>query len=114
LNAQEADMNLKTLRQSAVIAGLAATLSVATATASSAAHWHGGGRGSGPAIGAGVAGFALGAAAASSAPYGYDGYYDYAPGPVVVDPGPGYYGYYDTPGYPYRRPGNCRFSIRGC
>ena len=68
-------------------------------------------------IGAGVAGFALGAAAAANAPYyGYgpyygDGYYDYAPGPVVVDPGPTYYGYN---GGPVRRPGNCRDSIRGC
>ena len=45
------------------------------------------------------------------------GYYDYAPGyapgPVVVDPGPGYYGY-AAPGYSYQRPGQCHFSIRGC
>lgn len=118
LNAEEANMNFKTLRYGAAIAGLAAALSVAGVTAGSAApHWHGGhgGWGPGPAIGAGVAGFALGAAAASSAPYyGYDGYYDYAPGPVVVDPGPGYYDYYDAPGYPYRRQGQCHFSIRGC
>lgn len=108
-------MNFKTLRHGAAIAGLAAALSVAGVTAGSAApHWHGG-WGPGPAIGAGIAGFALGAAAASSAPYyGYDGYYDYVPGPVVVDPGPGYYDYYDAPGYPYRRQGQCHFSIRGC
>jgi hypothetical protein len=97
-------MNFRILRQSAAIAGLAAALSVAGVTASSAAPhggWgHGGGWGPGAAIGAGAAGFALGAAAASSAPYygydgyGYDGYYDYAPGPVVVDPGPTYYNYY--------------------
>jgi hypothetical protein len=97
LNAEEANMNFKGLRHGAAIAGLATALSVAGVTASFAApHWQGGGRGPGPAIGAGIAGFALGAAAASSAPYyGYDGYYDYAPGPVVVDPGPGYYNYYN-------------------
>ena len=89
-------MNFKALRHGAAIAGLATALSVAGVTASSAAHWHGGGWGRGAAVGAGVAGLALGAAAASSAPYyGYDGYYNYAPGPVVVDPGPGYYNYYD-------------------
>lgn len=115
-------MNFRILQRSAAIAGLAAALSVAAVTASSAApHWHGGGWGPGAAIGAGVAGFALGAAAgAASAPYygydgyGYDGYYDYAPGPVIVDPGPEYYDYYDAPGYPLRRPGQCHFSIRGC
>ncbi len=110
-------MNFKALRHSAAIAGLATALSVAGVTASLAApHWHGGGWGPGVAVGAGAAGFALGAAAAaSSSPYyGYDGYYDYAPGPVGVDPGPGYYDYYDEPGYPLRRQGQCHFSIRGC
>jgi hypothetical protein len=123
---QEANMNIKALRQSAAIAGLAGVLSLAAVTSSSAApHW-GGHWGGGAAIGAGVAGFALGAAAASGAGpyYGYDGYYDYAPGPVVVDPGPAYYDYdaapyyaapyYAAPGYPLRRPGRCGDSVRGC
>jgi hypothetical protein len=44
-------------------------------------------------------------------PYYGDGYYDYAPGPVVVDPGPTYY---DYSGGPYRRPGTCRDTISGC
>jgi hypothetical protein len=107
------------LRQCAAATAVAAALSLATVTTGSAApHW-----GPGAAIGAGIAGFALGAAAASAASpyYGYYGYapgayYDYAPGPVVVAPGPYYdvappFGPYD---YGWRRPGQCRFSIRGC
>jgi len=109
-------MKIGTLKQTAVIAGLAGALSLAAVTSSSAA-WHGHGNwGPGAAIGAGVAGFALGAAAAGApyngyGPYYGDGYYDYAPGPVVVDPGPTYY---DYGGGPYRRPGTCRDTIRGC
>ena len=117
-------MTFRTLKYGAAIAGLAGALSVAGATASFAGpHWGGHGWGPGAAIGAGAAGFALGAAAASNAQYygygpysGYDGYYDYAPAPVVVDPGPGYgYGY----GYGYenqwRRQRTCgRGDISGC
>lgn len=107
-------MRIGTLKQAAVIAGLAGALSLAAVTSSSAAwrgHW-----GPGAAIGAGTAGFALGAGAAANAPYYgygpyYGGYYDYAPGPVVVDPGPTYY---DYDGGPYRRPGTCHYSISGC
>jgi hypothetical protein len=107
-------MNIGTLKQGAMIVGLASALSLAAVTSGSAewrGHW-----GPGAAIGAGVAGFALGAAAANAPYYGYgpyygDGYYDYAPGPVVVDPGPTYY---DYSGGPWRRPGNCRDTIRGC
>jgi hypothetical protein len=107
-------MKIGTLKHSAVIAGLAGALSLAAVTSSSAA-WHGG-HGWGPGAAIGVAGFALGAAAANAPYYGYepsygDGYYDYAPGPVVVDPGPTYY---DYSGGPVRRPGTCRESIRGC
>jgi hypothetical protein len=102
-------MTIKSLKRGAVVAGLAGALSLAAVTSSSAAHW-----GRGAAIGAGAAGFALGAAAASSAPY--YGYYDYAPG---YAPGP-YYDEYSGPyyapvqDYGWRRPGECRFSIRGC
>ncbi len=116
-------MAIRTLRRGAAIAGLAAALSLAAVTNSSAAHW--GHWGPGAAIGAGIAGFALGAAAASTAApyYGYDsgyygGYYDYDPSAVVVAPGP-YYDvdpYYAAPAWsgPWRRPGNCRHDIRGC
>jgi hypothetical protein len=121
---QEAKM--KALKHSVAIAGLAAALSLTNVTTSSAGHW--GGHWGGAAIGAGVAGFALGAAAAAAAsPYygyggygGYGGYYDYDPGAVVIVPAPGYYygaapydggqDYY----YGWRRPGECRFSIRAC
>jgi hypothetical protein len=114
-------MAIKTFKRGVAIAGLAGALSLAAVTGSQA-RWGGGHWGPGAAIGAGVAGLALGAAAAANAApyYGYDGYYDYAPGPVVV--GPGYYDaapsyYAPAPDYwssPYRRPGNCRFDIRGC
>src|ERR1700726_3848168 len=121
-------MIAKTLKDGAVIAGLAAALSLTAVTAGNAAHWGGGHWGPGPAIAAGVAGFALGAAAASTSYYGYGGYggyggysgyggyYDYDPGTVVVVPGPVYYDYdavapYDggPVWYSGRRPGNCRF-----
>jgi hypothetical protein len=115
-------MNIKAFRHGAAIAGLAGALSLAAVTTSSAApHWGGGHWGAGAAIGAGVAGFALGAAAAASAApyYGYDGYYDYAPGLVVVEPGYGYYDYdaapyYAVPAYPVRPPVRCGDSVRGC
>jgi hypothetical protein len=109
-------MKIGALKHGAVIAALVGAVSLAAVTTSSAA-WHGRGWGPGAAIGAGVAGLALGAAAAANGPYyGYgpyygSGYYDYAPGPVVVDPGPTYYGYYADP---WRRPGNCRHSVNGC
>jgi hypothetical protein len=112
-------MTNRTFKQYAVAAGLVGALSLAAVTPSSA-RW-GGGHWGGPgvAIGAGIAGLALGAAAASSAaPYyyggyggGYNGYYDYAPAPVVVAPGPGYYPYDPYPG---RRRGTCRFDVRAC
>ncbi len=118
-------MTFKTLKYGAAVAGLAGALSLAGVTASSAGpHWGGHGHwGPGVAIGAGVAGLALGAAAAANSQYygygpygGYDGYYDYAPSPVIVDPGPGYgYGY----GYGYENPWRGRRScgrgdISGC
>lgn len=116
---------MKALKHSVAIAGLAAALSLTNVTTSSAAHW--GGHWGGPAVGAGVAGFALGVgAAAAAAPYyGYGGYYDYDPGAVVIVPAPGYYPgagyYYDAAPfdggpdyYGWRRRGECRFSIRGC
>jgi hypothetical protein len=116
-------MTFKTLKYSAAVAGLAGALSLAGVTASSAApHWGGHGHwGPGAAVGAGVAGFALGAAAVAAnsqyygyGPYGYGGgYYDYAPGAVIVDPGPAYYGYgYDSP---WRGRRSCgRGDISGC
>jgi hypothetical protein len=120
-------MTAKTLKNGAAIASLAAALSLTAVTAGNAAHWRGGHLGPGPAIAAGVAGFALGAAAASTPYYGYGGYggyggyYDYDPGTVVVVPGPVYYDYdavapYDggPAWYSGRRPGNCRFDIRAC
>jgi hypothetical protein len=120
---QEAKM--KAFKHSVAIAGLAAALSLTNVTTSSAQHW--GGHWGGAAVGAGIAGFALGAGAAAAAPYyGYGGYYgdyyDYDPGAVVVVPAPGYYvpapGYYydAAPDYYYgwRRRGECRFSIRNC
>ena len=114
----------RNFKQYAIAAGLAGALSLVAATPSSA-RW-GGGHWGGPgvAIGAGVAGLALGAAAASSAApyyyggyggydgYGYNGYYDYAPAPVVVAPGPAYYDSYDP--YAGRRRGTCRFDVRAC
>jgi hypothetical protein len=124
---QEANMANKTLARYAAASAVAAALSLATATAGFAApHWHAGAAGgphwgAGAAIGAGVAGFALGAAAAGVASP-YYGYYDYAPGdyyaadPSVVAPDP----YYDEAppfgiyGSGWRRPGQCRFTIRGC
>jgi hypothetical protein len=147
-------MTKQTLKRCAAATAVAVVLSVPTASFADP-YW-----GAGPAIGAGIAGFALGTAAAAAASpyygdygyapgpvvvapgpyYGYapgpavvapSPYYDYAPGPVVVAPGtdydyapgpavvvPGPYydvgpyfgGYY----YGWRRPGQCRFSIRGC
>jgi hypothetical protein len=94
----------------------------AVTSGSAAPRWHGGAP-----FGAGIAGFALGAAVAGAAavpyygyaPYGYGygyggGYYDYAPDAVVA-PGPYYaapygYGY----GYGWRRHRECRFGISGC
>jgi hypothetical protein len=84
------EMRNTILKHGGATLALAAALSLGTVTAGSAApRW-----GAGAAIGAGVAGFALGAAAATAASpyyYGYDGYYgpydgyyDYAPGPVVA------------------------------
>jgi hypothetical protein len=104
-------MASKALKTCAAATVAVAALSLVTASAGSAApHW-----GAGAAIGAGTAGFALGAAAASAA-LPYYGYYDYAPGSVVVAPGP-YYDvapYYGPYGAPLRHPGHCRKSIRGC
>jgi hypothetical protein len=105
-------MQIRNFGHAAAIAGLTAALSlVAVSNSSAAPRW-----GAGAAIGAGVAGFALGAAAAgATAPYygyGYDGYYDYAPGPYygyeapAYDPDPAY--------YPWRGRRDCRFSIGGC
>jgi hypothetical protein len=115
-------MTFRTLKYGVAVAGLAGALSLAGATASFAGpHWGGYGHwGPGAAIGAGVAGFALGAAAAANSQYygygsyGYGGgYYDYAPGAVVVDPGPTYYDYYD--GGPWRQRRVCgRGDISGC
>jgi hypothetical protein len=116
-------MTNRTFKHCAAATALAAALSLTAVTAGNAAHWGGGHWGPGPAIAAGVAGFALGAAAASTAApyYGYGGYYDYDPGTVVVVPGPVYYDYdavapYDggPVWYSGRRPGNCRFDIRAC
>jgi hypothetical protein len=117
-------MTKRAFERYAAAAGLAAALSLAAVTPSSA-QWRGGHWGAGAAIGAGIAGFALGAAAATApyygAPYGYGygDYYDYAPGyapgAVVVVPAPTYYGdYYAYDPYWGRRPGRCRFDIRGC
>jgi hypothetical protein len=117
-----------TFKHCAAATGLAVVVSLAAMTAGSAdPRWGGGHWGPGAAIGAGVAGFALGAAAASTSYYGYGGYggyggyYDYDPGTVVVVPGPAYYDYdavapYDggPVWYSGRRPGNCRFDIRAC
>ena len=116
-----------TFKHGAIALGLAGALSLAAVTPSSA-QWRGGHWGwGGAAIGAGIAGFALGAAVASTAapyyaaPYGYDGYYGYAPGyygyapgVVAVAPGPVYYDYYAYDPYWGRRPGRCRLGIRGC
>ena len=116
-------MSTRTFKHGAAAVGLAAVLSLAAATPSSAqwrGHW-----GPGAAIGAGIAGFAIGAAAAAAtapyygAPYGYGDYYDYSPGyapgtVVVVAPAPVYYDYYAYDPYWGRRPGRCRFDIRGC
>ncbi len=112
-------MTFKTLKYGAAIAGLAGALSLAGVTASSAGpRWGGHGHwGTGAAIGAGVAGFAIGAATVAAAngqygygPYGgYSGYYDYAPGSVVVGPGYGY-GY----GYDYGRRTCSGGDISGC
>jgi hypothetical protein len=131
---QEIAMANTTFKRCAAATGLAAVLSLGAATPGNAAHWGGGHWGPGAAVGAGNAGFALGAAAAATAApyYGYGGYYDYDPGPVVVVPGPVYPGpvypgpvYYGYDGvapyydgglgwYPWRRRGQCRFDIRGC
>jgi hypothetical protein len=109
------------IKRGALAAGLAATFSMAAVTSGSAApRWHGGG----VAIGAGIAGFALGAAAAApyygyapygygGYPYGYGGYYDYAPDAVAVAPGPYYAAPYDY-GYRWRRQRECHFGISGC
>jgi len=117
-------MITRTFKHAAVAVGMAGAVSLASVTPSSA-QWHGH-WGPGAAIGAGIAGFALGAAAAAAAapyygaPYGY-GYVDtydyssgYAPGVVVVAPGPDYSDYYAYEPYWGRRPGRCRFDIRGC
>jgi len=77
-------MATKTLPHYATATTVAVALSLATVTAPSAApHW-----GAGAAVGAGIAGFALGAAAATAASP-YYGYYDYAPGATTATrPGP--------------------------
>lgn len=90
-------MATKNIKMHSVAAALAAALSLAAVTPSAARWDH-----PAAAIGAGAAGFAAGAAAATVAPpyYGDDGYYDYAPAPVVA-PGP-YYDY-DGPYWTVRR-----------
>jgi hypothetical protein len=96
----------RTLTLRAATIGLTAVLTLAAVTTGDAEpRW-----GAGAAIGAGLAGVAVGAAIAASPNYGY-GYYDYAPGAVapMADS-------YDAFGqaYPWRYPSDCRFSIHNC
>jgi hypothetical protein len=96
----------KTLTLRVATIGLATALSLATVTTGIAEpRW-----GAGAAIGAGLAGVAVGAAIAASPNYGY-GYYDYAPGAAapMADS-------YDAAGqaYPWPYPTDCRFSIYNC
>ena len=96
----------RTLTLRAATIGLTAALSLAAATTGDAEpRW-----GAGAAIGAGLAGVAVGAAIATSPNYGY-GYYNYAPGagtPMADS--------YDAAGqaYPWPYPSDCRFSIYNC
>jgi hypothetical protein len=94
----------KTLTLRAATIGLTTALSLAAVTTGDAGpRW-----GAGAAIGAGLAGVAVGTAIAASPNYGY---YDYAPGAVapMADS-------YDAFGqaYSWRHPGDCRFSIYNC
>ena len=94
----------RTLTLRAATIGLTTAFSLAAVTAGVAEpRW-----GAGAAIGAGLAGVAVGAAIAASPNYGY---YDYAPGAMapMADS-------YDAFGqaYSWRHPGDCRFSIYNC
>ena|ERR1700722_6789190 len=94
----------RTLTLRAATIGLTTALSLAAVTTGDAGpRW-----GAGAAIGAGLAGVAVGTAIAASPNYGY---YDYAPGAVapMADS-------YDAFGqaYSWRHPGDCRFSIYNC
>jgi hypothetical protein len=96
----------KTLTLRAATIGLTTALSLAAvSTGGAEPRW-----GARAAIGAGLAGVAVGAAVAASPNYGY-GYYDYAPGAVtpMADS-------YDSFGqaYPTGYPSDCRFSIHNC
>ena len=113
----------RTLKHCTASAGLTVVLSFAAITAattpgSADPRW-----GQAAAVGAGVGFVAGAAAAAATAPYsgygpGYGaGYYDYDPDAVVVTPAPNDAApsYHDaSPAYGWQRPGECRFSIRGC
>jgi hypothetical protein len=94
----------RTLTLRAATIGLIAALSLAAVTTGDAEpRW-----GAGAAIGAGLAGVAVGAAIAASPNYGY---YDYAPGAALPMADS-----YDAFGqaYSWRHPGDCRFSIYNC
>ena len=96
----------KTLTLRVATIGLTTALSLAAVTTGIAEpRW-----GARAAIGAGLAGVAVGAAIAASPNYGY-GYYDYAPGAAapMADS-------YDAAGqaYPWPYPTDCRFSIYNC
>ncbi len=96
----------RTLTLRAATIGLTTALSLAAVTMGVAEpRW-----GAGAAIGAGLAGVAVGAAIATSPNYGY-GYYDYAPGAVVPMADS-----YDAFGqaYPWPSRSDCRFSIYNC
>jgi hypothetical protein len=96
----------RTLTLRAATIGLTTALSLAAVTTGDAEpRW-----GTGAAIGAGLAGVAVGAAIAASPNYGY-GYYDYAPG-AVVPMADSYDGFGQV--YTGRYPSDCRFSIHNC
>ena len=85
---------MRLLGKAAIVAGLAGAMALGSMTASQARFR------AGPAIAAGVAGFALGAAAANA-----NGYYGYGYGPgygydsYAYAPGYSSYGYSYEPGY---------------